>query len=77
VTEQIDIQALHNLVSRHHHFTGSLRARRMLDQWGDYLPKFVKVFPHEYKRVLQNQLPKEIVSMVPQPHPVAEVVHGD
>ena len=32
--------------------TGSPRARWILDNWDEMLPKFVKVFPHEYKRVL-------------------------
>ena len=32
--------------------TGSPRAKWILENWGEMLPKFVKVFPHEYKRVL-------------------------
>ena len=32
--------------------TGSPRAKWILDNWDAMLPKFIKVFPHEYKRVL-------------------------
>ena len=32
--------------------TGSPRAKWILENWDEMLPKFVKVFPHEYKRVL-------------------------
>ena len=33
-------------------WTGSLRARELLDNWEAALPKFVKVFPREYERAL-------------------------
>ncbi len=52
VSEQADIQAVYNLITRHAELTQSPRAKWILDNWGDMLPKFVKVFPHEYKRVL-------------------------
>ena len=31
---------------------GSLRARELLDHWAEARAKFVKVYPHEYKRAL-------------------------
>ena len=40
------------LIGDHHQWTGSLRAREILDHWNEALPKFVKVFPNEYKRAL-------------------------
>ncbi|MBN8504135.1 MAG: glutamate synthase subunit alpha [Burkholderiales bacterium] len=43
---------LKRLVEAHHKWTGSLRARQLLDHWADSRAKFVKVFPHEYKRAL-------------------------
>jgi glutamate synthase domain-containing protein 2/glutamate synthase domain-containing protein 1/glutamate synthase domain-containing protein 3 len=52
VTEQDDVQALRTLISRHAEYTDSPRARWILDNWGEMLPRFVKVFPHEFKRVL-------------------------
>ena len=50
--EQADEVLLKSLVSDHHQWTGSLRAREILDHWDEALPKFVKVFPNEYKRAL-------------------------
>ena len=52
VADQTDISALFNLISRHAELTSSPRAKWVLDNWGTMLPQFVKVFPHEYKRVL-------------------------
>jgi glutamate synthase domain-containing protein 3 len=52
VTSPADMQAIENLVSKHFEATGSPRAKWILENWGEMLRKFVKVFPHEYKRVL-------------------------
>jgi glutamate synthase (NADPH/NADH) large chain len=52
VMQQKDIEALHELIARHAELTGSPQARWVLDNWESTLPKFIKVFPHEYKRVL-------------------------
>ena len=50
--EQKDIDILRTLITRHLHYTGSARAREILDHFGRYLPKFVKVMPTEYRRAL-------------------------
>jgi glutamate synthase domain-containing protein 2/glutamate synthase domain-containing protein 3 len=52
VTEAADIQLLHRLIYRHSEFTASPQAKWILQNWDVTLPKFIKVFPHEYKRVL-------------------------
>ncbi len=51
-TDPADVQALENLITKHFEATGSPRAKWVLENWATKLPKFVKVFPHEYKRVL-------------------------
>jgi len=43
---------LRKLIEDHHKWTGSLRARDILDRWAESRGKFVKVFPNEYKRAL-------------------------
>jgi glutamate synthase domain-containing protein 2/glutamate synthase domain-containing protein 1/glutamate synthase domain-containing protein 3 len=43
---------LKKLIEDHHRWTGSLRARDILDHWADSRTKFVKVFPNEYRRAL-------------------------
>jgi glutamate synthase (NADPH) large chain len=52
VAEPSDIEMLRRLLGRHAEFTGSPQAKWILDNWDITLPKFIKVFPHEYKRVL-------------------------
>ncbi|WP_374584194.1 glutamate synthase-related protein [Ideonella dechloratans] len=47
-----DEALLKKMVEDHHKWTGSLRARHILDHWAESRAKFVKVFPHEYKRAL-------------------------
>ena len=49
---QTDEAQLRKLVEDHHKWTGSLRAREILDNWAAARGRFVKVFPHEYKRAL-------------------------
>ncbi len=43
---------LRKLIEDHHKWTGSLRARDILDHWSSARGRFVKVFPSEYKRAL-------------------------
>ncbi len=50
-----DEALLKTLVEDHHRWTGSLRARDILDRWADCRGKFVKVFPHEYRRALEER----------------------
>lgn len=54
-----DEALLRKLVEDHHRWTGSLRARDILDHWADSRAKFVKVFPHEYKRALGEMSAKK------------------
>ena len=53
VIESADAQILHDLVTQHWSLTGSRRAKWILDNWAETLPRFIKVFPHEFKRVLR------------------------
>jgi len=47
-----DEVALKRLIEAHARLTGSQRAQAMLKGWADYRPRFVKVFPKEYRRAL-------------------------
>ncbi|MEP0510536.1 MAG: glutamate synthase subunit alpha, partial [Aurantimonas coralicida] len=49
-----DGERLFQLISNHHHYTGSRRAAEMLENWEEHRPKFVKVMPVEYRRALQE-----------------------
>ncbi len=50
---RFDATRLRQLIENHRHYTGSERARLILEQWDAYLPKFVKVMPVEYRKALQ------------------------
>ncbi len=47
-----DAAVLRGKIEKHHRYTGSVRAKQILDNWSSYLPKFVKVMPTEYRRAL-------------------------
>lgn len=49
---QTDEEQLKKLLEDHLKWTGSKRARDLLDHWAESRAKFVKVFPNEYKRAL-------------------------
>jgi len=50
--EPAEIEELRLMIKRHADFTHSQRAFKILALWDDYVPKFVKVMPKDYKRVL-------------------------
>jgi glutamate synthase domain-containing protein 3 len=76
--------ALQNLITKHVAATDSPRGKWILENWGEMLGKFVKVFPHEYKRVLgipRHQPAKADVAHPSQVVPAAvfkrhEAAHG-
>ena len=47
-----DVDRVRGLLERHRDLTGSPRAAWVLEHWAGAQPRFIKVFPHEYKRVL-------------------------
>ncbi len=47
-----DVAEVRGLLERHRDLTGSPRAAWILEHWDGAQPRFIKVFPHEYKRVL-------------------------
>ncbi|MGH8547889.1 MAG: glutamate synthase large subunit [Methylococcales bacterium] len=49
-----DEQRLKKLIENHLHYTGSNLARKILENWTEALPKFVKVMPVDYRRALEQ-----------------------
>jgi glutamate synthase (ferredoxin) len=60
VESEEDIELLHGMVERHLEWSGSERARRVLDDWDEVLPNFVKVMPHDLKRILRERQDAEL-----------------
>jgi glutamate synthase (NADPH/NADH) large chain len=54
-----DAERLHQLIANHGRYTASARARHILEHWNEYLPKFRKVMPVEYRRALQEMKAEE------------------
>jgi glutamate synthase domain-containing protein 2/glutamate synthase domain-containing protein 3 len=50
--EGSDVARVQDLIGRHVEYTGSPRANWILENWSSMQSKFLKIFPHEYKRVL-------------------------
>lgn len=48
-----EIEDLRQMIQRHADYTGSEKAAKVLANWQTMLPKFVKVMPKDYKRVIQ------------------------
>jgi glutamate synthase domain-containing protein 2/glutamate synthase domain-containing protein 1/glutamate synthase domain-containing protein 3 len=60
VESEENIDRLRDMIERHRDWTGSEVAKRILENWLGYLPKFVKVMPNDLKRVLQERQESEL-----------------
>jgi glutamate synthase (ferredoxin) len=54
VTDPADVQQLKSLIEEHTARTGSQRGREILDQFAVYLPKFKKIVPHDYAKMMDS-----------------------
>jgi glutamate synthase (ferredoxin) len=50
-----EIEQVRGMIERHADYTGSRRAQEVLAAWDEWLPRFVRVMPNDYQRVLQAQ----------------------
>ncbi|MEO7242303.1 MAG: glutamate synthase subunit alpha, partial [Variovorax sp.] len=64
---EADEVILKKLLADHHRWTGSRRARELLDTWATSRGKFVKVFPTEYKRALVEMAERKALAEAPTP----------
>ena len=55
LTAKEDKQLLHGLLTKHFMYTGSRKAKQVLDAFEATVPKFVKVMPVDYKRVIEER----------------------
>ncbi|KAI4307123.1 hypothetical protein L6164_030342 [Bauhinia variegata] len=62
VEDEEDIMTLRMLIQQHQRNTDSVLAKEVLANFENLLPKFIKVFPKEYKRVLANMKEAEEAS---------------
>ena len=53
LSEQKDIDELKVLIKEHVEATGSEKGKRILDNFDEYLPKFKKIIPHDYRIITE------------------------
>jgi glutamate synthase (NADPH/NADH) large chain/glutamate synthase (ferredoxin) len=69
-----DKKILRTMIESHHAYTGSRKAKKVLEAWEAMLPKFVKIMPIDYKRVLAE---RKAAAAKEQAHKEKEMVaHG-
>ena len=59
VTDPEDVETLRRMVEEHAAFTGSNSAKRILAEWSDALPRFKKIMPRDYRRVLDERMRRQ------------------
>lgn len=54
VTEKYDVFELKEMITEHVKYTNSVKGKEILENFATYLPKFKKIIPHDYRRMLQT-----------------------
>lgn len=54
VTNKYDVQELKSMIQEHVAYTNSKKGKEILDHFGEYLPKFKKIMPHDYRRMMNT-----------------------
>jgi len=70
-----DVEQVRDLLRRHAKYTGSTLAQKLLDQWKATQPKFIKVIPRDYKRVLAA-ITRARETGISEEQAVMEAAHG-
>jgi glutamate synthase (NADPH/NADH) large chain/glutamate synthase (ferredoxin) len=65
--DEADAIEVRDLIAEHVALTGSPVGRRVLDDWENTAPKFVKVFPEDYRNVLEQLAEEEAAAAEQQP----------
>jgi glutamate synthase (NADPH/NADH) large chain len=55
IEDMADNRELRNLIAAHYRYTGSPKAKLILENWNEYVEKFIRVIPIEYKKVLHDE----------------------
>lgn len=66
IEDSTDNKEIHDLISNHYRYTNSPLAKRMLDNWKEYVDKFIKVVPIEYKKVLEDEKSAKLAQRIAQ-----------
>lgn len=61
VIEEEDKKVLFEMISKHTEYTNSKQGLRLLENWEESLPLFVKVMPQDYKKALEKLMEREMI----------------
>lgn len=64
VGDRDDLTELQKLINNHYLYTRSELAEKILVNWDEYLPRFIKVIPLEYKKVLEEQKISQLIQKI-------------
>ena len=53
ITSKYDVQELKDMIKEHVAYTNSVKGKEILDNFGEYLPRFKKIIPHDYELMLK------------------------
>ncbi|XP_035687189.1 glutamate synthase [NADH], amyloplastic-like isoform X1 [Branchiostoma floridae] len=67
VEEEEDVSFLKDTIKQFHEATGSVMAQKVLQNWAEYQPQFVKIFPHEYRKALEKMKEEEAMQVADEP----------
>ena len=59
VTNKYDVQELKAMIQEHVQYTNSAKGKTILEHFGEYLPKFKKIMPHDYRRMMNTIIQME------------------
>ncbi len=54
VTDKYDVMELKEMIQEHVAYTNSEKGKYILDHFGEYLPKFKKILPHDYRKMMNT-----------------------
>jgi glutamate synthase (NADPH) large chain len=66
VEDPEEAQAVRAMIERHVHWTQSAHGRRILERWNELLPRFVRVLPNDYRRVVDAQSKMRATGLSPE-----------
>ncbi len=66
VEDPAEAQAVRAMIERHVQWTQSAHAKRILERWTEHVPKFVRVLPHDFRRVVEAQRKMRATGLSPE-----------
>jgi glutamate synthase (ferredoxin) len=66
VEDADEVQGVRAMIERHVQWTQSAHGRRVLERWTEHLPRFVRVLPHDYRRVVEAQRKMRATGLSPE-----------